>query len=174
MIVHLIKQQTANVKLIKVENAEQMKQAVFEYYREADIVIKSAAVADYRPVLQHMEKMKKKEGSMTMEFERTVDILKSLGEEKEHQILVGFAAETEQLDFYAMKKLKAKNADIIVANNVKQEGAGFGGDTNVVTFFHRDGSKNELPLLSKDEVAEYLLKEILALNKNKDEGMESR
>lgn len=148
------------VKVISIETAEEMKTAVMSRYRDMDVIIKSAAVADYRPAVLHSEKIKKKEGTMVMEFERTTDILKTLGQEKEHQILVGFAAETQDVEYYAMKKLRDKNADIIVANNVKQEGAGFSGDTNIVTFYHRDGSKIELPLLSKDKVAEALLLEV--------------
>ncbi|KIL44833.1 phosphopantothenoylcysteine decarboxylase [Jeotgalibacillus soli] len=159
-----------NVKLVQVDTAEEMRQAVFEHFKASDVVIKSAAVADYRPAIKHLEKLKKQDGSMVMEFERTTDILKQLGEEKEHQILVGFAAETQDLEHYAMKKLQSKNADIIVANNVKQTGAGFGGDTNIVSIFHRDGSKKELPILSKEEVAEELLKDIIDLVIHKAQG----
>ncbi|PPA72105.1 bifunctional phosphopantothenoylcysteine decarboxylase/phosphopantothenate--cysteine ligase CoaBC [Jeotgalibacillus proteolyticus] len=162
----------AGVKLISIETAEEMKQAVLAEFSGTDVVVKSAAVADYRPLVTHSEKMKKKDGLMVMEFERTTDILKTLGEEKTHQILVGFAAETTDVEFYATKKLQAKNADIIVANNIKQEGAGFSGDTNIVTLFSRDGSIRELPLLSKDKVAEELLMEIVKLQSKKDQRVE--
>ncbi|TDL35090.1 bifunctional phosphopantothenoylcysteine decarboxylase/phosphopantothenate--cysteine ligase CoaBC [Jeotgalibacillus sp. S-D1] len=162
----------AGVNVIQIETAEEMKIAVMQHYREMDIIIKSAAVADYRPAVHHSEKIKKKDGAMVMEFERTADILKTLGQEKEHQILVGFAAETQDVEYYAMKKLQDKNADIIVANNVKQEGAGFSGDTNIVTIYHRDGSKKELPLLSKEKVAEALLLEVDKLIKQKVQGQD--
>ncbi|KIL47663.1 bifunctional phosphopantothenoylcysteine decarboxylase/phosphopantothenate--cysteine ligase CoaBC [Jeotgalibacillus campisalis] len=146
--------------VIKIETAEEMRQAVMDHYSTADIVIKSAAVADYRPVHRHEEKMKKSEGPMSMEFERTADILKTLGQQKEHQILIGFAAETDQVEYYAKKKLQSKNADMIVANNITEEGAGFSGDTNIVTFYFKNGNKKELPLLSKKQVAEKIFEEI--------------
>ncbi|MEW9501358.1 bifunctional phosphopantothenoylcysteine decarboxylase/phosphopantothenate--cysteine ligase CoaBC [Jeotgalibacillus marinus] len=161
-----------NVEIVRVDTAEEMRIAVFERYREADVVIKSAAVADYRPSVQYDEKMKKQEGPMKMEFERTIDILKSLGEEKDHQVLVGFAAETQDVEYHAIKKLQSKNADIIVANNIKQEGAGFSGDTNIVTFYHRDGTKKALTLLSKEKVAEELLEEILPLVNREGQGQD--
>ena len=149
-----------NVQLVKVESAEEMYKCVFQYYDGADIVVKTAAVADYRPKAIHDNKMKKQEGSMTIELERTKDILKELGMKKKHQYLVGFAAETENVEAYARKKLESKNADMIVANNVSVEGAGFGTDTNIVTIFKENNEKRELPQLTKSEVALEIFNEV--------------
>ncbi|WP_019152838.1 bifunctional phosphopantothenoylcysteine decarboxylase/phosphopantothenate--cysteine ligase CoaBC [Robertmurraya massiliosenegalensis] len=144
-------------KVIHVESAEEMLQAVRTEYPTADIVIKTAAVADYRPKISHDEKVKKKDGEEVLELERTTDILLQLGKEKKEQILIGFAAETSRVEEYARMKLEKKNADMIVANNVKVPGAGFATDTNIVTIFKRDGSKIELPMMSKQDVARRIL-----------------
>ncbi|MBX9984735.1 MULTISPECIES: bifunctional phosphopantothenoylcysteine decarboxylase/phosphopantothenate--cysteine ligase CoaBC [Priestia] len=148
------------VQVVQIESAQQMLEAVMQRYHEADVVIKSAAVADYRPKHVFEQKMKKQPGAAVLELERTTDILRTLGEQKEHQLLVGFAAETEQVDEYAQKKLSSKNLDMIVANNVTTEGAGFGTDTNIVTLYKRSGESRELPILSKHEVATEVLKEV--------------
>ncbi|AEN87871.1 bifunctional phosphopantothenoylcysteine decarboxylase/phosphopantothenate--cysteine ligase CoaBC [Priestia megaterium] len=148
------------VQVVQIESAQQMLEAVMQSYHEADVVIKSAAVADYRPKHVFDQKMKKQPGEAVLELERTTDILRTLGERKEHQLLVGFAAETEQVDEYAQKKLASKNLDMIVANNVTTEGAGFGTDTNIVTLYKRSGESRELPILSKHEVATEVLKEV--------------
>ncbi|MED4111902.1 bifunctional phosphopantothenoylcysteine decarboxylase/phosphopantothenate--cysteine ligase CoaBC [Priestia megaterium] len=148
------------VQVVQIESAQQMLEAVMQRYHEADVVIKSAAVADYRPKHVFDQKMKKQPGEAVLELERTTDILRTLGERKEHQLLVGFAAETEQVDEYAQKKLASKNLDMIVANNVTTEGAGFGTDTNVVTLYKRSGESKELPILSKHDVATEVLKEV--------------
>ncbi|MCU7708125.1 bifunctional phosphopantothenoylcysteine decarboxylase/phosphopantothenate--cysteine ligase CoaBC [Priestia sp. JV24] len=148
------------VQVVQIESAQQMLEAVMQRYHEADVVIKSAAVADYRPKHVFDQKMKKQPGEAVLELERTTDILRTLGERKEHQILVGFAAETEQVDEYAQKKLASKNLDMIVANNVTTEGAGFGTDTNIVTLYKRSGESKELPILSKHDVATEVLKEV--------------
>nr|WP_247739205.1 bifunctional phosphopantothenoylcysteine decarboxylase/phosphopantothenate--cysteine ligase CoaBC [Bacillus sp. 165] len=156
-------QPPGNVKLISVQSAQDMYEAVIEYYNSVDAVIKTAAVADYRPKFVHAEKMKKKTGDLVLELERTTDILKTLGEKKKHQLLVGFAAETEHVAEYAKRKLEAKNLDLIVANNVSVEGAGFGGDTNIVTIYKRNGDELSLPIMSKKDVAQALLIEIHTL-----------
>ncbi|MES9789747.1 bifunctional phosphopantothenoylcysteine decarboxylase/phosphopantothenate--cysteine ligase CoaBC [Priestia megaterium] len=148
------------VQVVQIESAQQMLEAVMQRYHEADVVIKSAAVADYRPKHVFDQKMKKQPGEAVLELERTTDILRTLGERKEHQLLVGFAAETEQVDEYAQKKLASKNVDMIVANNVMTEGAGFGTDTNIVTLYKRSGESKELPILSKHDVATEVLKEV--------------
>lgn len=148
------------VQVVQIESAQQMLEAVMQRYHEADVVIKSAAVADYRPKHVFDQKMKKQPGEAVLELERTTDILRTLGERKEHQLLVGFAAETEQVDEYAQKKLASKNLDMIVANNVTTEGAGFGTDTNIVTLYKRSGESKELPILSKHDVATEVLKEV--------------
>ncbi|MRX73348.1 bifunctional phosphopantothenoylcysteine decarboxylase/phosphopantothenate--cysteine ligase CoaBC [Bacillus lacus] len=151
-------------ELIQVESAEQMFERVLQRYDEADIVIKTAAVADYRPKFSSSQKMKKSEGTLVIEMERTPDILKELGRRKRNQILVGFAAETNSVEEYAKRKLQEKNLDFIVANNVSEEGAGFGTDTNIVTIYRRDGEHIELPLLQKKEVADRLLAAVAAVS----------
>jgi phosphopantothenoylcysteine decarboxylase/phosphopantothenate--cysteine ligase len=148
------------VHTIRVESAEQMYETVLAHYDRNDVVIKSAAVSDYRPKHIADTKMKKHAGDSVLEMERTKDILKALGERKNHQILVGFAAETNNVEEYAVGKLERKNLDYIVANNVTMDGAGFGTDTNIVTIYRKDGSNLSLPIMSKKEVAVSLLEEI--------------
>ncbi|MET1032640.1 bifunctional phosphopantothenoylcysteine decarboxylase/phosphopantothenate--cysteine ligase CoaBC [Domibacillus tundrae] len=149
----------SGVTIRQVESAEEMFRAVMDVYDGADLVVKTAAVADYRPRFVHENKMKKQEGSMTMELDRTRDILKTLGERKTNQFLIGFAAETNDVKMYAKRKLESKNADMIVANNVKQEGAGFGGDTNIISIFHRDGTHRDFEKMTKKEAAVQILKD---------------
>jgi phosphopantothenoylcysteine decarboxylase / phosphopantothenate---cysteine ligase len=158
------------VELVKVESADDMYQAVLNNYSFADVVIKTAAVADYRPKVTFDHKVKKQAGDTTLELERTNDILFELGQQKTTQLLVGFAAETDHLEEYAKNKLIKKNADMIVANNVKAEGAGFGTDTNIVTMFKRSGEIISLPLMSKNEVAVKIIEEITSLLKDMDEN----
>lgn len=148
-----------NVKVIGIESAQEMYEQVFAEYGDADMVIMTAAVSDYRPKHVYDEKMKKQDDDKVIELERTKDILFELGQRKEHQVLIGFAAETVDVERYAKGKLVKKNADMIVANNVKAEGAGFGTDTNIVTIYKRDGSYVELPIMSKKEVAKRILEE---------------
>ena len=152
-----------NVTTVQVQSAQDMLEAVLQHYASIDVVIKTAAVADYRPKIVYDHKMKKKTGDAVIELERTTDILKTLGEKKEHQLLVGFAAETINVEEYATKKLREKNADMIVANDVKAQGAGFGTDTNIVTMYRKDGEVIELPLLAKKEVAREILMQIEAM-----------
>lgn len=149
-----------HVNTVQVESAQDMLEVVLQQYQNVDVVIKTAAVADYRPKYVHDNKMKKKNGDAVIELERTVDILKTLGEMKDKQLLIGFAAETTNVEEYATKKLREKNADMIVANDVKAQGAGFGTDTNIVTMYRKDGEVIELPLLTKKEVAREILKQI--------------
>ncbi|WP_394175026.1 bifunctional phosphopantothenoylcysteine decarboxylase/phosphopantothenate--cysteine ligase CoaBC [Guptibacillus hwajinpoensis] len=155
-----------NVKRIDVVTADDMFQAVIIAADLADVVIKAAAVADYRPAQVATEKMKKSDDAMAIEMERTKDILWTLGQMKTNQILVGFAAESERLDEYAKKKLEKKNLDLICANNIKAEGAGFNKDTNVMTLMRRDGERVELPLQSKHEAANRILDEVKRLDVN--------
>ncbi|WP_243523914.1 bifunctional phosphopantothenoylcysteine decarboxylase/phosphopantothenate--cysteine ligase CoaBC [Bacillus pseudomycoides] len=152
-----------NVTTVQVESAQEMLEAVMQHYGSMDVVIKTAAVADYRPKIVHDQKMKKKSGDAVIELERTTDILKTLGEKKENQLLVGFAAETINIEEYATKKLREKNADMIVANDVKAQGAGFGTDTNIVTMYRKGGEIIRLPLLTKKEVAREILIQIEAM-----------
>lgn len=156
----------AGAAVIDVESAEEMYQAVDGVFDGADIVIKTAAVSDYRPKVVHESKVKKQDGDQVLELERTKDILLDLGRRKKQQILIGFAAETDHVEEYARKKLAKKNADMIVANNVKSEGAGFGTDTNIITIYKRDGGAIALPLMSKHEAAARILQEASALLKD--------
>lgn len=155
----------AGVEIVKVESAAEMYDAAFAYYDQADVVIKTAAVADYRPKVTYDHKIKKQPGNSIIELERTKDILKELGLRKKNQVLIGFAAETDNLEEYALKKLREKNADMIVANNVKAEGAGFGTDTNIVSLFKKDGTVTNLPIMQKQAVAEKIIEEIALLIK---------
>lgn len=149
------------VHLISVKSAKEMFQAVCEHYEEQDIIIKAAAVADYRPAQQSDEKIKKSDSEMKISLERTDDILKFLGEhKKEHQFLCGFSMETQKLIENSRKKLEKKNADMIAANNLKVEGAGFGTDTNIVTLITKE-DMIELPKLSKEDTAGEILSEIM-------------
>lgn len=129
---------------------------------EADIIVKSAAVADYRPKNPADNKIKKKDGDMCIELERTKDILKTLGENRrKNQFICGFSAETENMLENSRSKLEKKNIDMIVANNLMAEGAGFGTDTNIVTFITKEETV-EKPVMSKDKVADEILSFILA------------
>ncbi|MDE6405717.1 MAG: bifunctional phosphopantothenoylcysteine decarboxylase/phosphopantothenate--cysteine ligase CoaBC [Lachnospiraceae bacterium] len=152
-----------DVKVVPVVSAADMAQAVKAAAPEQDIIIKAAAVADYRPRQAADEKLKKKDENLALELERTEDILAWLGaHRREGQILCGFSMETEHLLENSRAKLEKKKIDMIVANHLKQEGAGFGTDTNVVTLLSKEGME-ELPLLSKEEVASRLLDRLLVL-----------
>lgn len=145
------------VQVVPVVSAKEMFDAVTSRSEGMDAVIKAAAVADYRPKFVNSEKTKKKDGDLSIELERTDDILKWLGDHKKPgQFLCGFSMETEHMLENSRAKLKNKNLDMIVANNLKVEGAGFGTDTNVVTLI-REGQEEELPKLSKEEVAVRIL-----------------
>ncbi|MDF9762459.1 MULTISPECIES: bifunctional phosphopantothenoylcysteine decarboxylase/phosphopantothenate--cysteine ligase CoaBC [Peribacillus] len=155
----------SKARVIPVESAADMYEAVFGQFDSSDVVIMTAAVADYKPKNYHAQKMKKQPGENVIEFERTKDILKELGENKTHQILVGFAAETNNVEEYARGKLVKKNADMIVANNVTVAGAGFGTDTNIVTIYDKNGSATELPKMSKADIAKSILAEVSRMQK---------
>src|SRR5690625_208010 len=148
---------TGNIKRIDVTTTKEMYEAVWDYYRDCEIVIKAAAVADYRPKETFDEKMKKSSQHIEVTLERTEDILASLGERKEHQFLVGFAAETNEPLQYGQKKLTEKNLDAIVINNVAEAGAGFGVDTNIVTYVNKEHEQHHLPLATKQEIANELI-----------------
>lgn len=149
------------VRMIPVRTAKQMFDAVTEYAGDQDIIIKAAAVADYRPKYQSDEKVKKQDGELAIEMERTDDILQYLGDhKKEGQYLCGFSMETEQMMENSRKKLKKKHLDMIVANNLKVEGAGFGGDTNVVTMI-TDDAEISLGKMTKEETAAHIVSQIL-------------
>lgn len=141
------------VKVIRIQSAQDMFEAVTSVSAQQDIIIKAAAVADYTPVSVAEEKIKKSESNGTIELKRTKDILKYLGEhKKEDQLLCGFSMETENMLANSKKKLECKNLDMVIANNLKVEGAGFGVDTNVITIITKD-TVTELPLMTKEEAA---------------------
>ncbi|WP_339227644.1 bifunctional phosphopantothenoylcysteine decarboxylase/phosphopantothenate--cysteine ligase CoaBC [Oceanobacillus sp. FSL K6-2867] len=146
-----------NIKRINVLTAEEMYEAMHAHFENQNIVIKAAAVADYRPKLVHDQKVKKQDGNWEIEMERTKDILKSLGEVKTNQFLVGFAAETNNPLEYGEKKLIQKQLDAIVVNDVSADGAGFEGDTNMVTYVNKAMQQDEVSLASKREVATRIL-----------------
>ena len=151
------------VDVVPVESAREMFEAVTSRSGEMDMIVKSAAVADYRPGTVGAEKIKKSDGDMSIALERTDDILGWLGSHRrEGQILCGFSMETQNMLENSAAKLEKKHVDMIVANNLKVSGAGFGTDTNVVTFITKDGAE-ELPILTKDEVAHRLLDRLLSL-----------
>jgi phosphopantothenoylcysteine decarboxylase / phosphopantothenate---cysteine ligase len=154
------------VDWIPVRSAEEMHRAVRERAKDANVVIMAAAVADYRPAERGAQKIKRSEGRLVLELEPTADILAELGREKGSAILVGFAAETGHVAENARRKLASKGADMIVANDVTQEGAGFDTDTNIVTFFLRDGKEVALPKMSKFDAANRILDCVLELRKD--------
>jgi phosphopantothenoylcysteine decarboxylase/phosphopantothenate--cysteine ligase len=150
---------------VPVRSTEEMRVAVNERASDATVIVMAAAVADYRPAAAMAQKIKRAEKGLTLELEPTPDILAELGRSKGNQILVGFAAETNRMSENARAKLKDKGADMIVANDVTQEGAGFDADTNIVTLFLRDAPEIPLPKMSKFEVANRILDHVLLLRK---------
>ncbi|MFY0544472.1 bifunctional phosphopantothenoylcysteine decarboxylase/phosphopantothenate--cysteine ligase CoaBC [Brevibacillus sp. H7] len=151
----------AGVAFVAVESVQEMYDAVMEHLPHTDIVIKAAAVSDYRPKEVQTHKMKKSDGPFQLELDKAPDILQTIGEKKTHQFVVGFAAETQDVLKHAKGKLERKNLDMIVANDVLMEGAGMGSDTNIVTLLTRDGERVELAKLSKREVAEKIFDAVL-------------
>ena len=153
----------AGVKRVSVVTALEMRQAVLEHFSETDIVVKAAAVADYRPANISEQKIKKQGTSLQLELIPNPDILAELGQKKTQQLLVGFAAETENLLTYAQEKMRRKNVDLLVANDVTKPGAGFGSPTNIVSFLFPDGKRIDWPQLQKIEIARHLVHEIAVL-----------
>ena len=147
----------AGVRRVDVRSAREMYAAVMAEYENADAVVKAAAVADYRPAEIAPQKIKKSDGQLTITLERNPDILMELGRKKTRQVLVGFAAETENVETYAQDKLAKKNLDFIVANNVAEKDAGFSVGTNRVKIFFKDGRAEEHPLMAKSELAGIIL-----------------
>jgi phosphopantothenoylcysteine decarboxylase/phosphopantothenate--cysteine ligase len=157
-----------DVEFYPVRTAEEMRQAVLTHLERCSVVIKAAAVSDYRPVHVSKNKMKKGDPYQTLELERTRDILEEVGKKKGDRILVGFAAETEDLVAHARKKLAEKNLDFIVANDVTQPDAGFGADTNQVRILFPSGEIKDLPLVSKEKVSRFILDEVARLLNQKN------
>ena len=157
------------VNVVPVVTAAQMYDAVMSRAKEQDIIVKAAAVADYRPASVAEEKIKKSDREASIELERTQDILAALGADKGKTILCGFSMETEHMLENSRKKLRKKNVDLIAANNLKVEGAGFGTDTNVLTLITEDGER-EMARMSKEEAADELLTELLIISKGRAKG----
>ena len=153
----------AGVRRVDVRTAEQMHEAVTKEFAACSIGIFAAAVADYRPAKKHAEKIKKNDGNLTVHLEPTMDILQDVANAKGDKFIVGFAAETSDVGQNASKKLTAKNLDLIVANDVTAEGAGFDHETNIVSLYFRDGRDMALSKMSKIEVAQRVLDEIVRL-----------
>ncbi len=152
-----VKPSQKDIQITNVTSAEEMYEAVHKNFPGTDIAILAAAVADYRPAIKETEKIKKTDSTFTLELHKTKDILASLGQIKSaHQLLVGFALETQNEKENALKKLKNKNADFIVLNSLQDEGAGFGKDTNKVTVFDKNGNEYPSALASKKEIAGFI------------------
>ena len=156
------------VNCLNVQTAQEMYEKVLENFAETDIVVKAAAVADYRPAVQAEQKIKKSGTSLVIELVPNPDILAELGKRKKSQILVGFAAETENLLANAQQKIIKKNLDLLVANDVTKQGAGFGSSTNIVSFLYPDGRRADFPLMSKLEIARHLVREITRIIDEKE------
>jgi phosphopantothenoylcysteine decarboxylase/phosphopantothenate--cysteine ligase len=155
-----------NVTTIRVRTADEMAHAVFQHMGDADVIIKTAAVSDYRPQESQAHKIKKNKNELVLRLQQNQDILKVLGQKKKHQVLVGFAAETKELEKNATQKLVEKNLDIIAGNLVGAADSGFESDTNNVTLFFKDGTREPLPTMEKLEVAHILLDRIVAKKLN--------
>jgi phosphopantothenoylcysteine decarboxylase/phosphopantothenate--cysteine ligase len=152
-----------NVAVVRVNSAKEMALAVFDNFEDYDIIIKTAAVSDYRPKDYAEQKLKKEKDELILPMEKTQDILKEISRSKKEQVLVGFAAETEHLERHAEQKMAEKKLDIIVGNIVGHPDSGFGADTNTVTLFYKGGTKENLPKMPKDDVANLLLDRILKI-----------
>lgn len=158
-----------DIRTVQVQSAQDMLEAVSALWEDCDILIKAAAVSDYRPKHAMDSKIKKTGEVLNLELIKTTDILETLGKNKKQQFLIGFAAETGNMEAYAQDKLVRKNCDLMIANDVNVEGAGFGVNTNIVSIYDRDGLVLNLPQLSKDEVA----RQILTLTANRLTGESS-
>jgi phosphopantothenoylcysteine decarboxylase/phosphopantothenate--cysteine ligase len=153
----------AGVELIPVTTAEEMYQAVISRIKSCTMLIKAAAVADYTPAARSRQKIKKKGDQLSLELQKTKDILAAVGALKKRPLIIGFAAETTDLISHARIKLESKNLDMIVANDVSQAAIGFNADNNRASLIYRDGSSEELELMSKQEMAGKILDRAIAL-----------
>ncbi|MCL5791829.1 MAG: bifunctional 4'-phosphopantothenoylcysteine decarboxylase/phosphopantothenoylcysteine synthetase, partial [Deltaproteobacteria bacterium] len=147
----------------ETESAKQMLEHVSKLFNESDGIIMSAAVSDYTPVTVEQHKIKKMHDSLEIKLYRTVDILESIAKDKGKKVIIGFAAETDDLEKYARQKMKSKRMDMIVANDVAAKGSGFGVDTNRATLIYKDDSAEELPLMSKAELADVILDRMIGM-----------
>jgi phosphopantothenoylcysteine decarboxylase/phosphopantothenate--cysteine ligase len=155
----------AGIESVEVRTSEEMAQAVKKFFQEATILIMAAAVADFKPREAGLQKRKKDEMPQTIELEKTTDILRELSKMKGDRLLIGFAAETHDLLSQTRAKLKEKNLDLIVANDVTMEGAGFEVDTNIVTLLDRSGQTIKLPKLPKREVARRVMDYVVKMRR---------
>jgi phosphopantothenoylcysteine decarboxylase/phosphopantothenate--cysteine ligase len=155
------------VKFLQVSSAEEMRDAVTNNMEDSTVIIKAAAVADFRPVNSSDDKIKKEDALLNIRLERNPDIISEIGRKKGDRILIGFAVETENLIENARNKMVEKNMDLIVVNDVTQHGAGFQTDTNIVKILDREGGVEELPILDKIEVANRILDRIRAIKVSK-------
>lgn len=153
----------SGIETIRVNSAQQMFEAVSDRFEQTDIAIMSAAVADYTPVNTAPEKIKKTGDRLVLELQKTPDILRTMGERKKNQVLIGFALETNNERAYALEKLRSKNADMIVLNSLRDEGAGFGKDTNKVTLFDKSGKEFDFELQSKQQVARHIIDSLISI-----------
>jgi phosphopantothenoylcysteine decarboxylase / phosphopantothenate---cysteine ligase len=160
----------SGARLISVDTAAEMRQALLEEFSESTTVIMAAAVADYRPLEPSTKKIKRGKGPLELRLEPNPDILKELGQKKNGKWLVGFAAETDDLTANAAKKLREKKIDMIIANDVTQQGSGFDGDTNRVTILDCNGAIHSLPLMTKDELADRIYDHLLTLKDKRRNG----
>lgn len=156
-----------DIEVVPVQTAEEMRKAVLTRIERCSVVIKAAAVSDFRPKVTSKQKMKKANASRSLELEKTEDILREAGKRKGNRVLIGFAAETEDLIANARKKLIEKNLDLIVVNDVTKPGAGFGLDTNQVKILYPSGEVKDLPLMSKEEVSQHILDDVVRLLKQR-------
>jgi phosphopantothenoylcysteine decarboxylase/phosphopantothenate--cysteine ligase len=156
-----------DIKVVPVQTAAEMRRAVLAHMEGCSVLIKAAAVSDFRPKAVSSRKLKKAEVSPSLALEKTEDILREIGKKKGSRVLVGFAAESENLVINARKKLKEKNLDLIVVNDITKPGAGFGQDTNQVKILYPSGKTKDLPLMSKEEVSQSILDEVVTLLKQK-------
>jgi len=158
----------SGVELVQVDSTQSMLEAVLSHFSRVDLVVKAAAVADYRAGTVAEQKIKKKESNITLELVRNPDILQTIGEQKTSQFIIGFAAETDHIEQYALDKLRRKKCDLLIANDVTEPGAGFAVDTNKVTVFDENGQVEAMGLLSKREVAQRVLN--LAMTRMRSAG----
>jgi phosphopantothenoylcysteine decarboxylase/phosphopantothenate--cysteine ligase len=156
-----------DIKVLSIRTAEEMREAILSHMDGCSVVIKAAAVSDYRPKEVSQKKLKKATSYLSLELEKTKDILKEIGEKKGGRILVGFAAETDDLVANARKKMVEKNLDFIVVNDVTKPGAGFGLDTNQVKILYPSGEVKDIPIMSKEEVSQIILDDVIKILKQK-------
>jgi len=165
-------QDITGIKTIHINTAREMREQVMANFNDSDVFISAAAVSDFKPIHSFSGKIKKEEQqSMNLELEKNIDILKEAGEIKTKQVLIGFAAEVDHLEENAVSKIKSKNLDYIVVNDVSRKDSGFGTDTNKVLIIDFKGNKIDLPLMSKYEVAEHILDKLQLHFKNRGKGM---